>query len=82
MQIHFFGMTFDNCRRRILAKANLTSQVYVDNELCGAVEWVATKSVYRIDCNGLSGSKIRITQEGQYLTLCEVQVLGELRGIF
>ena len=45
--------------------------------LCGAIEWVATKLVYRIGCDGAAGSTVKVTQNGQYLTLCEVQVLGE-----
>ena len=52
-------------------------QVYVGNELCGAVEYVAGQSVYKIDCGGKVGSAIKIAQDGQYLTLCEVQVLGK-----
>ena len=33
--------------------------------------------MYKIDCGGKVGSAIKIAQDGQYLTLCEVQVLGK-----
>ena len=56
---------------------NALSKVYVGETLCGAVEWAAGKTVFQVNCDGASGSKVRITQDGQFLTLCEVQVLGE-----
>ena len=46
--------------------------------LCGSVEGVA--GVYRISCNNAVGSVVKVTQEGQYLTLCEVEGLGAVSG--
>ena len=57
-------------------------QVYVGETLCGSVEWAAGKSVFQVNCDGASGTKVRITQDGQYLTLCEVQVLGKFFLLF
>ena len=42
--------------------------------MCGVVEGVS--SVYTIGCDNVEGSSVTITQDGQYLTLCEVKVLG------
>ena len=60
------------------------SQVYVGQvegelELCGTVNYVAGKNVYKIVCGdaGLSGDVVKVTNADSYLTLCEVQVLGK-----
>ena len=52
-------------------------KVFVNNKICGAVEYEAGKDVYVVDCGDQVGSVVKITQEGQYLTLCEVEVLGQ-----
>ena len=45
------------------------------NKLCGTVKYTAGQSVYVVECDDITGSAIKITQEGT-LTLCEVEVLG------
>ena len=56
--------------------------MYVGSKLCGTVKYVSTTSVYAIECEGgpLTGGVVKILKEGDYLTLCEVQILGELYG--
>merc|ERR1712176_999191 len=51
-------------------------QVFVNNKLCGAVEYKAGVDVYTVDCADQVGSVIKITQENKNLTLCEVEVLA------
>ena len=48
----------------------------MNNKLCGAVEYEAGRNVYVVDCADQVGSVIKITQEDNHLTLCEVEVLG------
>ena len=50
--------------------------MYVDDNLCGSVEYEAEKNVYVVDCADRVGSVVKITQENNFLTLCEVEVLG------
>ena len=50
-------------------------QVYVGAQLCGTVSYEANKFVYPIMCH-LQGSFVNITLADDYLTLCEVEVLG------
>ena len=45
--------------------------------LCGTVEYVAGKTVYVVECADQTGSVVKVTQQNNYLTLCEVEVLGE-----
>ena len=45
-------------------------------QFCGTVVYVAGKNVFVVDCAGLVGSEVMIVQQYNYLTLCEVQVLG------
>ena len=49
----------------------------MNREECGSVTYKEGVSVYSVDCGGVQGSVVKITQENNYLTLCEVQVLGE-----
>ena len=44
--------------------------------LCGEVKWEAEKSVYRVNCHGATGNMVKVTQDDEYLVLCEVEVLG------
>ena len=60
-----------------MTRNNSGIQVFVDDEECGSVTFTEGVSVYSVDCNGVQGSVVKITQEKNYLTLCEVQVLGE-----
>ena len=50
--------------------------MYVDDNLCGSVEYEAGTNVYVVDCADQEGSDVKITQENNFLTLCEVEVYG------
>ena len=59
-------------------KTHVFLQVYVDGQLCGSVSYVAGQPVYVVDCGSpLTGQVVKVTQNGQYLTLCEVEILGK-----
>ena len=51
-------------------------QVYVGDVFCGQLSYQAGKSVYEIACDGFIGNYVRIVQENNILTLCEVEVYG------
>ena len=51
-------------------------QVFVDEELCGTIEVRSDVLVYPVAC-GRIGSSVKIQVSNQYLTLCEVEVIGE-----
>jgi len=51
-------------------------QVYVAGTYCGAITYETGKVVYEVDCGGAIGDYIKVTQNGDYLTLCEVQAIG------
>ena len=55
---------------------NVLPQVYVDDTLCGAISYEVGKVVYEVDCGGAVGNNIIVRQNGEYLTLCEVQAIG------
>ena len=40
------------------------------------MKWEAEKSVYRVNCHGATGNMVKVTQDDEYLVLCEVEVLG------
>merc|ERR1712176_1444872 len=63
----------DCCRDRIDGV-----QVFLDDMLCGTVEYVAGKNVYVVECADQTGSVVKVTQQNNYLTLCEVEVLGKV----
>ena len=52
------------------------SQVFLDKNLCGTVNWRSGQDVYPISCGGKSGQIVKIVQNKNYLTLAEVQVFG------
>ena len=57
-------------------------QVFVDEALCGTVEYEAGLRVYKVYCDteGVAGSNVRIVSaSSQYLTLCEVKVMSDPR---
>ena len=57
-------------------------QVFVDEALCGTVEYEAGLRVYKVYCDteGVAGSNVRIVAAPrQYLTLCEVKVMSDPR---
>ena len=59
----------------LLSQTRSTLQVYVGDELCGTVD--AVQTVYKFSCQ-MSGNVVKVVTRGQYQTLCEVQVIGEL----
>ena len=53
--------------------------------LCGQVVYEVGKTVYEIPCEGIIGDTVKIAQEHDQLSLCEVQVWGLLhkqQGLF
>jgi len=61
----------DCCQDRING-----AEVWVRDTMCGAVAWESGKDTYEIDCGGAVGRSVKIMQKDNYLTLCEVQVIG------
>jgi len=51
-------------------------QVFVGDDLCGAITYHAESSTYMVDCGGRVGTYIQIVNDNSYLTLCEVRVWG------
>ena len=52
-------------------------KVKVGERSCGVVNYVKGKNVYRLRCpSGTVGSVVTVYQKNNYLTLCEVQILG------
>ena len=48
----------------------------MDGNLCGVVAYVEGQNVYAVECDSLmSGSEVEVTLDGDYLTLCEVEIL-------
>ena len=62
---------------RCLYFTNINTQVYVGNFLCGVITYEGGKSVFSVDCGGVSGDFVKIVQSyHNILTLCEVVVRG------
>ena len=53
-------------------------QVLVGDQECGVITYVADQAMYELDCGGMAGDSVKVTLTGNPLTLCEVQVYGEL----
>ena len=54
--------------------------MYVDDNLCGTVNYEQGLGVYKIYCDteGIAGRNVRIlAAPRQYLTLCEVKVMSD-----
>ena len=52
-------------------------QVFVGDKLCGAVTYVSGQSVFVVDCGSpIVGEIVKVSLNGDYLTLCEVEILG------
>ena len=57
--------------------SNDITQIYVGDQLCGTIDYVALQHDYEVVCNngsGLVGRSVKIVNPSQYLTLCEVKV--------
>ena len=54
------------------------SQVFIDDELCDEITYVAGQAVYVLECGGMVGDSVTVTLNGARLELCEVEVYGEL----
>ena len=48
------------------------------DEFCDEITYVAGQAVYVMDCGGIVGDSVKVVQNENILTLCEVQVYGEL----
>ena len=44
---------------------------------CGQIAYKSGKSKYTINCEGAVGKSVKIIQNDNILTLCEVQAFGE-----
>ena len=56
---------------------NFTFQVYVGGHLCGVIKYKnAHTHSYTVACNNAVGNVIKVIQDHNYLTLCEVQAFG------
>merc|ERR1712072_52408 len=47
-------------------------------EFCGEISYYAGQSEYTLNCHGIVGANVKIVQDYDILTLCEVQVFGSL----
>ena len=52
--------------------------MYVDAVFCGEVVYTAGADKFTVECNNAVGSVVKLVQNDNYLTLCEVEVFGEL----
>lgn len=60
----------DCCQDRING-----AEVYVGEELCGTVTYVAGQASYKVQCaSTLSAGSVTVKQAANYLTLCEVEI--------
>ena len=57
-----------------------TPQVFVGDEFCDEITYVAGQAVYVMDCGGIVGDSVKVVQNENILTLCEVQVYGSELG--
>ncbi|KAL5268377.1 hypothetical protein ACHWQZ_G002293 [Mnemiopsis leidyi] len=53
------------------------AQVYAGNQFCGKVTFDPLEREYRIACGGAVASNVTIRNNGNYLTLCEVEVYSK-----
>lgn len=58
-----------------LIKTNVF-QVYVGDHQCGVITYKAGQDVYTITCENTVGNVIKVVQNNNYLTLCEVKAFG------
>ena len=53
-------------------------QVFVGKTVCGTVTYEIGQSVYVVDCGSpIVGEIVKVSLDGDYLTLCEVEILGK-----
>ena len=52
----------------------------MDDHLCGVLTFVGGVSTYEVDCNGAVGNVIRVHQNYQIVSLCEVEVFAPQPG--
>jgi len=45
--------------------------------MCGTIVFDAAVTVYEFDCEGVEASTVSVAHSGQYLQVCEVEVLGK-----
>ena len=59
-----------------LYKRFLPLKVYVGNVFCGEVKYQAGQVIHKVYCGDAVGRTVKVVQNDEYLTLCEVQVFG------
>ena len=52
--------------------------MYVDDKQCGQINFEEGKTKYTFRCEGAEGSKVTLKHSGQYINICEMEVLGKL----
>ena len=50
--------------------------MYVGHVFCGEVKYQAGQVIYEVYCGDTVGGTVKVVQNDEYLTLCEVQVFG------
>jgi len=61
----------DCCSNRING-----AKVYVGDSLCGEIKYEAGKVAYEVQCENAVGGTVKVVQNDNVLTLCEVEVFG------
>ena len=56
---------------------DLQTAVYVGETLCGKIDFIEGKSKYMVNCGGAMGNSVYVAQSGQYMNLCEVEILSK-----
>ena len=50
----------------------------MDDTQCGQIQFGEGTTKYSFDCKGVEGSKVTLKHSGQYINICEMEVLGKL----
>jgi len=61
----------DSCCDQRINQATL----YVDDTQCGQIQFGEGTTKYSFDCKGVEGSKVTLKHSGQYINICEMEVL-------
>jgi len=83
-----FGVTYPISQVKIHNRADTCCDeridgaiVYVDDEVCGTVAFTEGTMVYSFDCGGMEGSSVSVYQNGQYLQVCELEIMVDEASI-
>ena len=78
-------MTADNKFKQaanfIILNALIVLQIYVVDQYCGGIAYLAGKYSYTIYCNNKVGNSIKVIQRSDNLMLCEVEAYGFVSGL-